>query len=97
MRNTKILFYFFTTLKKPPTQYYLNTSNTIVILMVKKKLTQDDFWAQQVIRAQSGGKDYIFALVRRKYSDDDIEPIGHGEYIGLKKTKNNPKIYILYY
>ena len=60
--------------------------------MVKKKLTQDDFWAQQVIRAQSGGKDYIFALVRRKYSDEDIEPIGPGEYIGLKETKSYPKM-----
>mgnify|MGYP003988271459 FL=1 len=60
--------------------------------MVKKKLGQDDYWAQQIIRAQSGGKDYIFALVRRKYSDDDIEPVGPGEYIGLKETKSYPKM-----
>ena len=39
--------------------------------MAKKKLASEDYWAQQIIRAQSGGKDYIFALVRRKYSDDE--------------------------
>ena len=60
--------------------------------MVKKKLGQDDFWAQQIIRAQSGGKDYIFALVRRKYSEDDIEPTGPGQYIGLTEKKSYPKM-----
>jgi len=60
--------------------------------MAKKKLSQDDYWAQQIIRAQSGGKDYIFALVRRKYSEDDIEPTGPGEYIGMKEKKSYPKI-----
>jgi len=67
-------------------------SNTLVLLMAKKKLSQDDYWAQQIIRAQSGGKDYIFALVRRKYSEDDIEPTGPGEYIGMKEKKSYPKI-----
>lgn len=60
--------------------------------MAKKKLSQDDYWAQQIIRAQSGGKDYIFALVRRKYSEDDIEPTGPGEYIGMKEKRSYPKI-----
>ena len=60
--------------------------------MAKKKLSQDDYWAQQIIRAQSGGKDYIFALVRRKYPEDDIEPTGPGEYIGMKEKRSYPKI-----
>jgi len=60
--------------------------------MAKKKLSSDDYWAQQIIRAQQGGKDYIFALVRRKYDEDDIEPVGPGEYIGLDQKKNYPKI-----
>ena len=60
--------------------------------MAKKKLSSDDYWAQQIIRAQQGGKDYIYALVRRRYSEDDIEPIGPGEYIGLDQQKNYPKV-----
>jgi len=60
--------------------------------MAKKKLASEDYWAQQIIRAQSGGKDYIFALVRRKYSDDDIEPVGPGEYIGMTEKRSYPKI-----
>ena len=60
--------------------------------MAKKKLSSDDYWAQQIIRAQQGGKDYIFALVRRKYDEDDIEPVGPGEYIGLDQKKNYPKV-----
>jgi len=65
--------------------------------MGKKKLTEDNFWAQHIIRAQQDGEDCIFALVRRKYSDDDIETTGPGEYIGLdrkpsyaKTTDNDP-------
>ena len=60
--------------------------------MAKKKLASNDYWAQQIIRAQQGGKDYIFALVRRKYSDDDIEPVGPGEYLGLDQKKSYPKM-----
>lgn len=60
--------------------------------MAKKKLTEDDFWAQQIIRAQQDGKDCIFALVRRRYSEDDIESTGPGEYIGVEHQKAYPKI-----
>ena len=60
--------------------------------MVKKKLTEDNFWAQHVIRAQQDGKDYIFALVRRKYSETDIETTGPGEYLGLDRKSSYPKI-----
>ena len=60
--------------------------------MAKKKLTEKDFWAQHIIRAQQDGEDCIFALVRRKYSDDDIESVGAGEYIGLDRKANYPKI-----
>ena len=60
--------------------------------MAKKKLASSDYWAQHIIRAQQGGKDYIFALVRRRYSDDDVEPIGPGEYLGLSEKKSYPKM-----
>lgn len=60
--------------------------------MGKKKLTDNDFWAQHIIRAQQNGKDYIFALVRRKYSEDDIETTGPGEYIGLEREERYPMI-----
>jgi len=60
--------------------------------MGKKKLTEEDFYAQQVIRVQQDGKDYIYGLVRRKYSDDDIEQKGPGEYIGIDRKESYPKI-----
>jgi len=60
--------------------------------MAKKKLTEDNYWAQQIIRAQQDGKDCIFALVRRRYSDDDIEQTGPGEYIGVDRKESFPKI-----
>lgn len=60
--------------------------------MGKKKLTEKDFWAQHVIRAQQNGEDFIFALCRRKYSDDDIETTGPGEYIGLTRQEAFAKI-----
>lgn len=60
--------------------------------MGKKKLTESDYWAQHIIRAQQDGKDYIFALVRRKYDEDDIESTGPGEYIGLSRENKYPKV-----
>ena len=60
--------------------------------MAKKKLTEDNYWAQHIIRAQQDGKDYIFALVRRKYADNDIETVGHGEYLGLSKKDSFARI-----
>ena len=60
--------------------------------MAKKKLTPDNFWALNIVRAQQDGKDCIFASVRRKYADDDIETKGSGEYIGLSKKQSFPRI-----
>ena len=52
--------------------------------MAKKKLSSDDYWAQQIIRAQQGGKDYIFALVRRKYDEDETAPqVSNSCYISV--------------
>jgi len=60
--------------------------------LAKKKLTEKDFWALNIVRAQQDGKDYIFASVRRKYSDDDIETKGSGEYLGLSRVESFEKI-----
>jgi len=60
--------------------------------VAKKKLKTEDYWAQHIIRAQQGGKDYIYALTRRKYSEDDIESTGAGEYVGLTREEKFPKI-----
>lgn len=60
--------------------------------MAKKKLLPTDYWAQYIVRAQSNGKDYIYALVRRRYSDDDIEPKGPGQYLGVSEEDRFEKI-----
>lgn len=60
--------------------------------MAKKKLTSKDFWALNIVRAQQDGKDCIFASVRRKYADDDIETKGSGEFLGLSKKQSFPRI-----
>ena len=70
----------------------LKYNNTQYYLVAKKKLSEKDFWAQQVIRAQQDGKDCIFALVRRRYSEDDIESVGPGEYFGIDRKPNYPKV-----
>jgi len=72
--------------------FLLKYDNTVVILMGKKKLTEKDYWAQHIIRAQQDGKDYIFALVRRQYADNDIETVGPGEYLGLDRASSYAKI-----
>ena len=60
--------------------------------MGKKKLTDKDYWAQQIGRVEQNGVDHIFALVRRKYAEDDIETTGPGEYIGAETIQNYSKI-----
>jgi len=60
--------------------------------LAKKKLTDKDWWALNIVRAQQNGKDWIFASVRRKYSEDDIETKGSGEYLGLSRKESFPKI-----
>jgi hypothetical protein len=57
--------------------------------MVRKdKNGQIDYgllWAQHIYRTEKAGKDYIFALVRRKFGTNDVETRGPGEYIGIKE------------
>ena len=53
--------------------------------MVKKELTSNDYWAQYIVRTSSAGQGYMYALVRRKYSVDDIEAKGSGKYLGLSE------------
>jgi len=60
--------------------------------MAKKKLTEKDFWALNVVRAQQDGKDFLFASVRRKYAEDDIETKGSGEWLGLSKVESFERI-----
>ena len=66
--------------------------------MPKKQLKPEDYWAQYIVRTQSGGKEYVYALVRRRYSEEDIEPKGPGEYLGVAEddrfeiiTDTNPE------
>jgi len=44
-----------------------------------------ELWAQQIFRSEVGGKQYIFALVKRKYGPQDVESTGPGEYIGIEQ------------
>jgi len=60
--------------------------------MTKRKLQPNDYWAQYIVRTQTDGKDYIYALVRRKYADDDIEPKGPGEYLGVDEEDRFERI-----
>ena len=60
--------------------------------MAKKKLTEKDYWALNIVRAQQNGKDCIFASVRRRFSEDDIETKGSGEYLGLDRKESYPRI-----
>jgi len=60
--------------------------------LAKKKLTDKDWWALKSVRAQQEGKDCIFASVRRRYADDDIETKGAGEYLGLSRKQSFPRM-----
>ena len=53
--------------------------------MPKKELKPEDYWAQYIVRTKSDGKEYVYALVRRRYSDDDIESKGPGSYLGVSE------------
>jgi hypothetical protein len=54
--------------------------------MAKKQISDfTKLWAQQIYRLQRGEKGYIVALVRRKYGERDVEPVGPGEYVGMKQ------------
>ena len=58
--------------------------------MAKKELGPEDWWAQYIVRTRSGGKDYLYALVRRRYSEDDVEADGRGKYIGVEEEPRYP-------
>ena len=60
--------------------------------MAKKELGPEDWWAQYIVRTRSGGKDYLYALVRRRYSEDDIERDGRGKYIGVDEEPRYPMV-----
>lgn len=57
--------------------------------MVRKDKTgaikYSELWSQQIFRSQVGEKQYIFALVKRKYGPQDVESTGPGEYIGIEQ------------
>ena len=53
--------------------------------MPKKELKPEDYWAQYIVRTRSDNKEYVYALVRRRYSEDDIESKGPGSYLGVKE------------
>ena len=53
--------------------------------MPKKQLKPEDYWAQYIVRTTSDNKEYLYALVRRRYSEDDIEAKGPGTYLGVSE------------
>ena len=55
--------------------------------MAKKKFDFDEWWGQQIFRARSDGKDYLWALIRRKYGTNDIERKGVGINIGVSEEE----------
>ena len=60
--------------------------------MAKKELGPESYWAQYIVRTHSAGKDYLYALVRRRYSEEDIERDGRGKYIGVEEDPRYPMI-----
>ena len=60
--------------------------------MAKKELGPDDYWAQYIVRTHSAGKDYLYALVRRRYSEDDVERDGRGKFIGVDEEPRYPMV-----
>lgn len=60
--------------------------------MAKKKLEPEDYWASKVFRTKSNGTEYLFARVRRRYSENDIETKGPSEWLGMKKADRFEKI-----
>ena len=60
--------------------------------MAKKELGPESYWAQYIVRTHSAGKDYLYALVRRRYSEEDIERDGKGKYIGVEEDPRYPMI-----
>jgi len=60
--------------------------------MAKKELGPKDYWAQYIVRTHSAGKDYLYALVRRRYSEEDVEREGRGKYIGVEEEPRFPMV-----
>ena len=60
--------------------------------MAKKELGPESYWAQYIVRTHSAGKDYLYALVRRRYSEEDIERDGVGKYIGVTEEERFPMV-----
>jgi len=51
----------------------------------KKPFSFDEHWGQQIFRTKKGPKEFLWALVRRKYDEDDIERKGIGIHIGVEE------------
>ncbi len=60
--------------------------------MANKELGQESYWAQYIVRTHSAGKDYLYALVRRRYSEDDVERDGRGKFIGVDEEPRYPMV-----
>jgi len=66
--------------------------------MGKKKFDFGEYWGQQLFKVRSNGKDYLWALCRKKYGTNDIERKGVGINIGVEEenvfemeTDRNPE------
>jgi len=55
--------------------------------LAKKKFDFTEWWGQQLFRGRSNQKDYIWALIRRKYGENDIERKGGGMNIGVQEEE----------
>lgn len=60
--------------------------------MAKKKFNFDEFFATRIVRVITPKKEYLCALVHRKYGDDDIEVQGGGDWVGYKLVPLYKKI-----
>lgn len=60
--------------------------------MAKKKFNFDEFFASRIVRVITPKKEYLCALVHRKYGDDDVEVQGGGDWVGYTLVPQFKKI-----
>ena len=63
--------------------------------MVKRKddpLDATKFWAQSVFRTQIAGKGKICALIRKRYSEMDVEKKGPSQWLGIEEYEEKDLI-----
>lgn len=51
----------------------------------KKNFSWDVHWAESIVRARRGDKEYLFAFVRVAHSYDDVDMRDAGMWVGLKE------------